>query len=1140
MCVLNVPVWAFRRKDFYVRALNTMVQPLMNLIRSLLIPGTNLNLKTSTIMKKILFPIAMMATLLVAGCAKDNLVEQKPLQDGTTVLTAVAAPSVKTVLQDDKKVLWTNGDKINVSGVESAALELEEAAATATFRVGSVLSTPYKAVFPASIYKDENTVTLPAYQTYKAGSFAETASPMAAMSETSTLQFDHLCAVLKLTVNAGEDHNSIKYVDFYAKGGEQISGDFTLDYENLSLTGASTADADKKVRYNVSKTLGEEPFVMYIVVPAQKYKEGYTVKVIDREGHYMEQSKKSVQILDAGKVYELPQFDFVPTELGVEIAIASAEELVNFATAYNAGAYANQDLLTVTLSQDITFDAKTSEAYAATGGIGDETNNFNGVFDGKGFSIMSWNSTCPLFAYTGADAVIKDLTIDASCTLTANYADNSQYYGAFVGWHSGLLTDCHVNAALVASGNWGEAEPHIGALAGHVEIGAVENCTVNGDVTFDNTLITGGKTSYFGGAVGRVSNADGELKGISVKGNISLSAGSTYEKSEGNNDAYVNYGGIVGSLAGTCTDCNLTESGKTFFYGNKIGSDVYHNHFHTQNVGGIAGEIAKDGVVSNCNNYAKVTFCQYNGGVVGGDNKDISRYLYGGGIAGQISGELSNCTMYGSISNTSSCLVQYIGGVAGNVQATASVHHCATNEGTTVNAATIGIGYSQARDNKIGGIIGVTYSTDISNLTNNAGLSCSRMNNDDKATLSMGGIVGKIAATNGEIIGNGNIVNKAKIASTHDQYSILYTAIGGVIGEAMCSVTGVVNEGDAVYNIYNEDGGVYKNIYVGGVVGYANGNLTLTSAENKGTAVIKITKNTTKKHYNLCAGGVLGTNADDKAVALVRCVNSGSAAFTGAKNNTSENIKGRSIALGGIVGALTNGGSSISQCTNTGCLSNQPQNTEHGVWVLREAGGSNYIGGIAGYLEGEEGDLLEFTGCVNDRTMGTTDGVGNKDNAIYAYNGSSAGLVGGAKYADIKHSQCTTAISNDRYGVISGLVAALNLSNLEGCTLSNSNIGSASKNAVAYGGIAGYAYSSTVKDNTLIKLVFTGKGATNTGVLAGVCDENAEFTANTVDGSFSLDGYELPAPITLQSTMIGLGAPKTHYGTSLWTGTADL
>ena len=88
--------------------------------------------------------------------------------------------------------------------------------------------------------------------------------------------------------------------------------------------------------------------------------------------------------------------------------------------------------------------------------------------------------------------------------------------------------------------------------------------------------------------------------------------------------------------------------------------------------------------------------------------------------------------------------------------------------------------------------------------------------------------------------------------------------------------------------------------------------------------------------------------------------------------------------------------------------------------------------------------------------------------------------------------------------------------------------------AVVMGGIAGYAYSSTVKDNTLIKLVFTGKDATNKGVLAGVCDEKAEFTGNAVSGSLFGD------TITLDSTMIGSGTPTTPPDTSLWTETADL
>ena len=50
-------------------------------------------------MKKIFF--AIVSTLLVAGCAKENLVEQMGSQDGVTVLTA-GTPSTKTVLQNDQ------------------------------------------------------------------------------------------------------------------------------------------------------------------------------------------------------------------------------------------------------------------------------------------------------------------------------------------------------------------------------------------------------------------------------------------------------------------------------------------------------------------------------------------------------------------------------------------------------------------------------------------------------------------------------------------------------------------------------------------------------------------------------------------------------------------------------------------------------------------------------------------------------------------------------------------------------------------------------------------------------------------------------------------------------------------------------
>ena len=67
-------------------------------------------------MKKIFFPIAAIATLLVASCAKEEILEPTGSQVQTkTVLSA--GIQTKTVLENDAQVLWTNGDKINVNGV---------------------------------------------------------------------------------------------------------------------------------------------------------------------------------------------------------------------------------------------------------------------------------------------------------------------------------------------------------------------------------------------------------------------------------------------------------------------------------------------------------------------------------------------------------------------------------------------------------------------------------------------------------------------------------------------------------------------------------------------------------------------------------------------------------------------------------------------------------------------------------------------------------------------------------------------------------------------------------------------------------------------------------------------------------------
>ena len=493
-------------------------------------------------MKKIFF--AMMATLLVAGCAKENLVESMGPQNGVTILTA-GTPSTKTVLQNDQKVLWTNGDQINVNGVESEALVLDTPAATATFTIPAVLNDPFKAVFPASIYKDAQTVTLPAVQTYAEGSFGTTSSPMAAYTESgNSLQFNHLCAVLKLSISKDTDADQIAYVEFMGKNNEKVCGDFTLDYQKATLAPAvGMTFTEKKVRCHVDKIIPSDGnLVVYVVVPAIAYTNGYTVRVVDAQGHYMEKSKASGQTLDAGTVYDMPEFPFVPTDTNIDadIKITSAAEFVDFVQKYNAGTHAAD--VSVALMNNIVFDETTSAAFNATGGIG-AGSTFDGSFDGNGKSIKNLKSTVALFYKIANDGLIKDLTLDkttsftftlSKVTLANGYRDAAAIVGA-TSSETNEVSNIVVNSDIfiveenLYDNNTQPYTLNVGGIVARCYYGKIKNCLFSGNILFPSTFAFGsGKTATqfngfqinVAGICGAVTNARGSLESSIFDGSI--------------------------------------------------------------------------------------------------------------------------------------------------------------------------------------------------------------------------------------------------------------------------------------------------------------------------------------------------------------------------------------------------------------------------------------------------------------------------------------------------------------------------------------------------------------------------------------------------------------------------------------------
>ena len=279
--------------------------------------------------------------LLAAGCGeKETLESGDPA--GKTVLT-VGLPDSKTYLgaseEGKRKVYWANGDRIAANGVASDALEgIPADALSAEFTFPGILNLPYNILYPASAYSDATHVTLPAEQTYVAGSYDPAAALLAGTVATAgeSLEVSHLSALIRIAVkSAGSTPVTLASVTFQGKGGEQVSGSFTIDYSTPAINGASSDEADKSLTMTVNQPLSStESLELFFAVPAGLYNRGFRFVLTDSEGHPMQKSKSTATTLTAGKLSKLPEFVFEPMTSS-EFSLPDVEEEVLVPDAYN-------------------------------------------------------------------------------------------------------------------------------------------------------------------------------------------------------------------------------------------------------------------------------------------------------------------------------------------------------------------------------------------------------------------------------------------------------------------------------------------------------------------------------------------------------------------------------------------------------------------------------------------------------------------------------------------------------------------------------------------------------------------------------------------------------------------------------------
>ena len=838
----------------------------------------------------------MKKTILAAFCLMGAIACSNELEyqnDSRTVLTLELPGATKTVLGDAqdgvRPVLWCKGDKISVNGVASQALAIEENVPTASFVFEKELSAPYSIIYPASMVKDGGEViTLPSQQKAASGDNIVSGSmPMAGYSSTESVMMKQVCGILGIRLKMGTEANLIRYIEVTALGGEPVCGDFSVDFQNSTLS--SEAKDANVIRLEVQKTLPAGSVNTFnVILPAGVYSAGFQVKVVDENGQAMVRSIKGNRELEAGKLMLMPELEFVPNSEDKGVEIATPEDWNSFATAYNAGKYPDSQIATITADLDfLSVDADKFVTLGLRDGAKQSPDGpakyFAGTLNGNGKRIMNLKSDVPFIQAIGTGALVKDVNIDKTCSFTPWYGGKKQLeFGSLIGYCSdGAVKNCTSEATVTVSQCNAVANNfplYVGGLIGRNRSAAISDCTNSGEIVADVTYVTDAtaKTSLFiGGFTGYCSNQDGVLENCTNTGNISVASTARY----------IYAGGICARCsAGTITGCINSGTIEATTARAKGDPCMFLR------LGGLFSIIDTDEesslTVSGSSNSGAIT------------SRSNVKQLYAGGIAGQVNASnatLMDNTNSGNITTTKKLRYLYCGGLFGCIEQPLTL---------SLN------GEPHTGIIKIGSVESSTFTS-----------------------VYCGGIIGK---TNAELTISGDAIWRSKITKTTIGTDIAAESFfGGICGCAdggTISISGM-KSGGAI----SVDTLAFSKSAIGGILGCGTRGATISNCTNSSTISAKTSKAVIEEDiYSSHIGGIAG-RVSGGATEIKHCTNSARV------ENRHWNNKMWTSYLGNMVGSIVGSigyqsdsifSSVIDDCHNTGI-----------VYAYRGA-----AGGIAGYI----------------------------------------------------------------------------------------------------------------------------------------------------------------------------------------------
>ena len=508
---------------------------------------------------------------------------------------------------------WSDGDKISINGAVSEALT-EGGSANATFTLNGQPTYPYNVIYPAS---SANEVTFLATQEYTAGTFAAGTAPMYGYAESSAdaIQMHHLIGALRFDISGSA---TLSKLTIEAEIGN-LAGTYSVDCATGALTLVQGTSSQKvTLSFGEGLALGTTSTPIYVAVPAGNYGLiSVTLNAVSGEKMAIK-FDTSIKPIQTGRVREFAPFEFVANVSEDDLfVIDSKEALIAFAAAPTKSAIVTADI-------DMTGVAWTP------------IDGFSHTFDGDGFAIKGLSA--PLFKNT--NGVIKGVKL-TDVNIASN---NTLVLGAIA---------CNLFANADKSG-------------------LVEDCSVSGTITINNSLLSLASSydslyevAHFGGVVGSLHG--GSVVNCVNEAKIQVDA---VAKSDNEVVVHAFVGGVVGCSSTVALAETVNYSSVNGCH-NK-GAINYHDKAIKQvlvpHVGGVVGATTKDnyGEISNCSNSGAIDSNSTSGMV--DTSLGIDGGLTMGGIAGSSYGVMENNNNYGvlTISGGKPKGI-HLGGVAGTI-----------------------------------------------------------------------------------------------------------------------------------------------------------------------------------------------------------------------------------------------------------------------------------------------------------------------------------------------------------------------------------------------------------------------------------------------------------------------------------------